>query len=114
MKEDPGRPLKLSQMAQLVNLSPSRLQHLFKTETGVTLTQWQRMIRLDGARDLLEHTFLSVKQIIVRVGAKDRSHFERDFKKAFGLTPTQYRADMLVAAELIFASEKVAAESAAK
>src|SRR5215510_1855683 len=90
MREDPRRFLKISQMAEIVNLSPSRLQHLFKSETGLTLTQYQRTVRLDRARDLLEHTFLSIKQIIVQVGAKDRSHFERDFKKAFGLTPTEY------------------------
>ncbi len=46
---------------------------------------------MQQARKLLEETFLSVKQIMSAVGLKDESHFTRDFKKAYGLSPVRYR-----------------------
>lgn len=44
------------------------------------------------AQELLETTFLSVKEIMAKVGVTDESHFVRDFKRFHGCTPAQYRA----------------------
>jgi two-component system response regulator YesN len=55
-----------------------------------------QLMRMKKAQNLLETTLLSVKEIMVRVGIKDRSHFERDFKRIYGLTPTQYRAAAMI------------------
>lgn len=84
--------LSLGHLAQAANLSRWRLCHLFKSEVGVPPAQYLKSIRMRKARELLETTPLSVKQILARVGARDKSHFERDFKKKYGLTPAQYRA----------------------
>jgi transcriptional regulator GlxA family with amidase domain len=43
------------------------------------------------AKELLERSLLSVKQVMAAVGITDRSHFDREFKKAYGLPPAQYR-----------------------
>jgi AraC-like DNA-binding protein len=43
------------------------------------------------ARNLLETTFLNIKEIMNKVGVKDESHFVRDFKVICGVTPAQYR-----------------------
>ena len=81
----------MSEMAQIVNLSPSRLRYLFKKETGVAPAHYLRTFRLEQAKELLETTFLSVKEIIRSIGVNDQSHFIREFKKSYGLTPAQYR-----------------------
>jgi AraC family transcriptional regulator len=81
----------LNQLAQSVNLSLSRFQHIFKAETGMSPARYLRMLRLARAKLLLETSFLSVKEIMYRVGANDRSHFEREFKATYGLTPRQCR-----------------------
>jgi AraC-like DNA-binding protein len=47
------------------------------------------------AKKLLEFTFLNVKEVMNRVGAYDASHFVRDFKRTYGVTPAQYRARYL-------------------
>jgi len=114
MKDGVGRALTITELAPVVNLSPSRLQHLFKSETGTTLTQYHRMLRMEKARTLLETTFLNVKQIMLCVGARDRSHFERDFKRAYGLTPSKYRASTEPVVPLYTLPRKLIAESAIK
>lgn len=86
------RALSVNDMATLVNLSYSRLQHLFKAEMGVTFTSYLKNIRIEKARELLETTFLTNQQIMTKVGLSDESHFVRDFKKVYGLRPRQYRA----------------------
>lgn len=94
IREDFHQDPSLNEMAQVVNLSPSRLRYLFKKETGVAPGQYLRTFRLEQARDLLENTFLSVKEIVRRVGVNDQSHFIRQFKKSYGLTPAQYRTSL--------------------
>jgi len=80
-----------ARLAESVNLSPSRLHQLFKRETGMPPARYLRLLRMQGARELLETTHLSVKQVMARVGVTDESHFVRDFKKTYGLTPARYR-----------------------
>src|SRR5687767_9398828 len=91
MKHDPGQPLPLRRLAQSVNLSPTRLWYLFKAETGSPPARYLRTLRMQGATTLLVDTFLSVKEIIARMGFSDGSHFVRDFKRIYGVTPTEYR-----------------------
>ena|SRR5215213_623515 len=83
--------LSAEELAQAVNLSASYLAHLFKAETGVSLFQYLKSLRMRKAKELMETTFLSVKQIRNRVGVRDKCHFARDFKKTYGLTPAQYK-----------------------
>lgn len=89
------RKITTVEMAQSVNLSPSRLRHLFRDKMGVSLRQYLKEQRLSKARQLLETTFLNVQEIMLRVGVKDKSHFARDFKKAYGLSPLKYRTQFL-------------------
>src|ERR1044072_1941076 len=82
------RPAKL---AAVVNLSPSRLHQLFKEETGLPPARYLRQMRMRRAKELLESTHFSVKQVMGCVGLTDESHFVRDFKKTCGLTQARYR-----------------------
>jgi AraC-like DNA-binding protein len=79
------------QLADLVNLSVSRLRHLCKAETGKTPLQLLKLIRIHKAALLLETTHLSVKEVMYRVGLADASNFVHEFKRSFGMAPTEYR-----------------------
>jgi two-component system response regulator YesN len=92
MKENLSRKLTPGEIARAVNLSPAHLRYLFKAETGVSIMQYQKTLRMEEARRLLESTFLSGKEIMSRIGITDESHFVRDFKQSYGMTPAQYRA----------------------
>lgn len=78
-------------MARRVNLSISHLTRLFKTETGLAPLGYLREMRLERAAELLESSFLTVKEIRAVCGLGDKSRFIKDFKKHFGTTPTGYR-----------------------
>lgn len=78
-------------LAKTVDLSPSRLRHLFKQETGTSPAQYLKEFRLRKAETMLRTTFLSVKEILNLVGIASNSHFVRDFRSMHGMTPTAYR-----------------------
>jgi AraC-like DNA-binding protein len=86
-----SRGIDVGELARKANISASHLRHLFKVETGLTLTQYVKLIRMQKAEQLLLSTFLSVKEIMNRVGINNESYFSREFKRTFGLAPLQYR-----------------------
>ena len=85
------RKLGLRDMSAEVNLSPWRLAHLFKEETGVSPQRYLTLVRLQRARDQLETSFLTVQQIGAAVGIPNPSQFTKSFKAAYGMTPVEYR-----------------------
>jgi transcriptional regulator GlxA family with amidase domain len=98
METNLGDELSLGDLARSVNLSPSRFHQVFKEGTGRSPARYLRLLRIERARHLLESTFLSVKEVRFQVGMSDESHFVRGFKKAYGLTPTEYRAEYIARA----------------
>jgi transcriptional regulator GlxA family with amidase domain len=80
-----------NRLADEVNLSASRLRHLFKAQIGVSFKQYRRELRMERAAHLLENSFLMVKEISAVVGAGDVSHFVKDFEKQYGMSPARYR-----------------------
>ena len=91
LSEDLSRNVDIEALATSVNLSASRLRHLFKDETGLTPAQYLKRLRLERARELIDGSFLRLKELMPRVGISDESHFVRDFKKKHGLPPIKYR-----------------------
>lgn len=89
--DDVRRPLVLKEIAREVNLSIPHLRYLFKAETGMTPAQYLKSLRMRKARELLEGTFLSVKQVMFQVGIDDKSYFARVLRQAYGLSPAAYR-----------------------
>jgi len=90
LRLDVRRPPALDELAREVNLSSSRLRHLFKEETGLSPAQYLRSLRMERARELGEGTFLRVKEIMNSVGLRNKSQFTRTFKRAHGLTPAEF------------------------
>lgn len=85
------RKLPVSELAQSVQLSTAHLRRLFKAETGSSPVQYLRQMRMQRAKDLLETSSLSVKEIAAKVGLSDVSHFVRNFERAAGLPPARHR-----------------------
>ena len=82
---------RVKELAEVVNLSASRLEHLFKEETGHRLSLYIQDQKLEKARDLLLTTGMQVKEISFNVGYEHAPSFVRAFKGKFSLTPKDYR-----------------------
>lgn len=86
------RKLSLDELARAARISRSHLCRLFKTEAGMPPGQYLQKLRMERASRLLVTTLLSVKQIQFEVGYIDKSLFVRHFRRANGLSPSEYRA----------------------
>lgn len=89
IKSDPSA--RISELACRVNLSSSRLSHLFKTQTGLSLSDFLANERLEKAADLLRKTEMRVKEITFSIGYCQEPSFNRAFKKKFNHSPLSYR-----------------------
>jgi transcriptional regulator GlxA family with amidase domain len=100
LEEQLHRTIHYDDIAQKVNLSLPRLRSLFRAETGEPLARYHKTLRMREARRLLQGTFLNLKQIMLKVGINDESHFVRDFEKIYTVSPTRYRAGFLHRADV--------------
>lgn len=87
-----ARDIDVDRIANAVNLSSSRFRHLFQQHMGITPRRYHKLLRLQKAQRLLRETFLNVKQVMVEVGWTDESHFCRDYKRAYGESPSKVRS----------------------
>lgn len=83
--------LKIDELAKKVNVSAPYLQQIFKSNMGITPQHFIKEVRLERAKVLLETSFLRIKEIRLEIGVQDESHFIRDFKNKYGVTPSEYR-----------------------
>ncbi|MHB0971326.1 MAG: helix-turn-helix domain-containing protein [Thermoanaerobaculia bacterium] len=81
----------VSALAARVNLSSSRLQHLFKAELSMSIRDYVRARRLERAAYLISSTQYRISEIFYSVGFNDASNFTHAFKRHFGMTPCAYR-----------------------
>jgi YesN/AraC family two-component response regulator len=89
---DPNLSLEL--LADKVALSAGYLGKLFKNTTSVTFITYLNTIRLEKAKELLTTTSYSASKIGEMVGIYNSTYFSTLFKKAYGITPSQYRGSM--------------------
>lgn len=82
--------LSIQDIAQTVNLSPSRLSHLFKEQTGRSMIDTLNRMRLEQAALLLQHTERTASQVAFDVGFNNYNHFASLFKKNYGMSPRRY------------------------
>jgi len=68
--ENIRRQLMIRELATIVNLSPGRLAHLFKSEVGISPQRYANNVRLEKAKELLESSVLSVKEISSEIGSE--------------------------------------------
>ncbi len=79
-------------LAELVGLSASRLGHVVKRSTGMSLRSFVSARRLANAARLMEASPLSIKQVASRVGFAHTPSFTRAFKRHFGIGPRFWRS----------------------
>jgi AraC-like DNA-binding protein len=90
IKQSDLEKIYIDQLAELVHLSSSRLSHLFKEETGLTVRQFVLHRKLVKSLQAMyeQHNFTESSFI---GGFSDQPHFTKTFKKAFGIKPSSTR-----------------------
>lgn len=83
--------LSLEDAARRLGTSYSNFRRIFREFTGVGPHQYRIHLKLSRARDLLQDSDLSIKEIASLCGFDDDQYFCRYFKKVTGKTPTSYR-----------------------
>lgn len=87
-----AQPLRLQPLCDLVHLTESQLQRIFKRSTRMSLSAYVLQLRLGQACHLLVQTDMPVGHIAGDCGFSDAADFARRFKSVRGVTPTAYRA----------------------
>lgn len=89
------RPFRLDEMAEMANMNSSAFCRFFKEATEKTFLQYVADMRIGYACKLLAIGDMEVAQIAVECGFDSIQHFNRTFKQLTGMTPTQYRSQIM-------------------
>jgi len=71
--------------------SPDHFSRVFQRVKGVRFTEWVLEQRIGRAQEFLASTNHAIASVAARCGYDDPHYFSRAFRKATGVTPTQYR-----------------------
>jgi AraC-like DNA-binding protein len=91
LHEDLAQPLDVPDLAQRVGLSQNYLARQFHRRLGVTIQRYVLARRIEAARQLLTITNLPVGRIAARVGLPDAQHFNKQFRRLTGVSPSAAR-----------------------
>ncbi len=81
------------ELAEYLGLNDAYFSKLFKKETGVSVSDFIRLKKIDAAKHMLKHSDYSCLNISQFLSFSTQSHFIQAFKKQTGLTPEEYRKD---------------------
>ncbi|MBT2723920.1 MULTISPECIES: helix-turn-helix domain-containing protein [unclassified Bacillus (in: firmicutes)] len=85
----------LSDLADLVQMNPQYLSHLFKKEVGISIIEFIQQVKVDEAKTLLTYTQHSLTEISSLLNFHDQSYFIKVFKKFAGVTPNQFKKGII-------------------
>lgn len=83
--------VEISKVAARLGVTIERLERAFRAEVGLLPGEYYKRMKLKRARDLLEHSAMSVREIGLASGYQSFSAFVRAFRTVYGKTPGQVR-----------------------
>jgi len=89
-----AQPLSVEQLASDVNMSVSAFHHNFKAVTSTSPLQYLKNYRLHKARTMMIYDGVKASIAALSVGYESASQFSREFKRYFGVTPSDEIARM--------------------
>ncbi|MBQ7654675.1 MAG: helix-turn-helix transcriptional regulator [Clostridia bacterium] len=82
--------ITLSEIASACSCSESTVSHLFKLHTGISAQKYIINLRLKQAEKLLSTSSLPITEIAFLCGFNNSNYFSTVFKKAKGISPSDY------------------------
>ena len=93
LHNSPTGTLEVNDLADHCAVSANHLNSIFKSITGSTIAAYSAKLRIHKAKQLLETTDMKLRQLAEELGYYDQYHFCKAFKKATGMSPSQYRQE---------------------
>jgi len=84
-------PVPIPELCETLGVSQRTLERLFVRDTGCTIVQFSKLLRLQYARVLLASTRMSVREVSVACGFSSLSYFSQCFSRMFDKKPSEYR-----------------------
>ena len=94
VKENVGKVIETETLANMVCLTKSHLERLFREKLGTSPLQYILRTKIQCAQRLLMTTSYSIHVIAHEVGFDDPSYFIRVFRQKIGFTPQDYRMNL--------------------
>ena len=89
MRENYSQPMKVDELADLVNMSVSSFHEHFKAVTSMSPLHYQKVLRLQEARRLMLSAMMDAGGASQQVGYLSPSQFSREYSRFFGSAPTR-------------------------
>jgi AraC-like DNA-binding protein len=89
VRDNPGMPLHLSDIARYMGYTPYYLSRQFRRLTGEGLHDFLMRTRLEYARELLLHTTLGLHEVAQQAGFADADALARHFRRRIGISPRE-------------------------
>ncbi|MBQ7186195.1 MAG: helix-turn-helix domain-containing protein [Ruminococcus sp.] len=81
----------VGELAKMVRLNESYLSVLFKRETGMNITEYVIVKRMEAAENMLKYSDYTLNEISDILHFSSYSHFARTFRKYYNTSPKEYR-----------------------
>jgi transcriptional regulator GlxA family with amidase domain len=91
MEQNLTRPIAIAAIADELGVSVRQLERVCRDHVGMGPASLYRQLRMRYAHWLVENTDRSVTEIAIEAGFADCAHFSRQFKDAYGLSPSTRR-----------------------
>ncbi len=95
LKSHYSETITLGSASEIVHLCPVYLSRLVKKETGNTFLEILTRVRMEQACNMLRDPNNKVYEIALAVGIKDSKYFSQIFKRYYGMTPVEFRQNLL-------------------
>ncbi len=83
-------PPSIMELSARYSLTHTRLNQIFRAETGLTVFEFLRQYRLELTRNLLLERKYNISEISYLAGWSSPAHLSREFKKKFGVNPKNF------------------------
>lgn len=95
IKDNYSQDLNMAVVSNHVSMNYSFFSYAFKQYTGKNFVNYLKELRMNEAKRLLAETDMRVIEISQQIGYENEKHFMKTFKKECGVSPTEYRKNML-------------------